>query len=165
MALVDFRGTPANTNGDLPEVGSEAPAFELTNADLGTVSSEDLRGKRVVLNIFPSIDTGVCATSVRKFNEYAAGLENTAVITVSEDLPFALNRFCGAEGIENVTATSAFRSSFGEDFGVKLVDSKMEGLLSRSVVVLDEDGKVVYTQLVPAISSEPDYDAAIAALN
>lgn len=165
MATVDFRGTPANTIGNLPAVGAEAPSFELTNADLGTVSSQDLRGKRVVLNIFPSIDTGVCATSVRKFNEYAAGLENTAVVTVSEDLPFALSRFCGAEGIENVIPTSAFRSSFGEDFGVKLVDSKMQGLLSRSVVVLDEDGKVIHSELVPAISSEPDYDAAIAALN
>lgn len=165
MATVDFRGTPANTIGDLPSVGQEAPSFALTGADLGTITSEDLRGKRVVLNIFPSVDTGVCAASVRKFNEVASGLENTTVVTVSEDLPFALGRFCGAEGIENVVATSSFRSSFGEDFGVTLVDSAMEGLLSRSVVVLDEDGKVIHSELVPQISSEPDYDAAIAALN
>lgn len=165
MATVDFRGTPANTIGDLPSVGQEAPSFALTGVDLGTITSEDLRGKRVVLNIFPSVDTGVCAASVRKFNEVAAGFENTTVVTVSEDLPFALGRFCGAEGIENVVATSSFRSSFGEDFGVALVDSAMEGLLSRSVVVLDEDGKVIHSELVPQISSEPDYDAAIAALN
>ncbi|APF40413.1 thiol peroxidase [Neomicrococcus aestuarii] len=165
MATVEFRGTPANTVGDLPTVGENAPTFELTGADLGTISSEDLRGKRVVLNIFPSIDTGVCAASVRKFNEIAAGLENTTVVTVSEDLPFALGRFCGAEGIENVVPTSSFRSSFGEDFGVTLVDTAMEGLLSRSVVVLDEDGKVIHSELVPQISSEPDYDAALAALS
>jgi thiol peroxidase len=118
-----------------------------------------------VLNIFPSVDTGVCATSVRKFNELAAGLENTEVICASEDLPFALKRFCGAEGIENVTAASAFRSTFGEDYGVTLTETGMKGLLARSVVVIDEDGTVLHTELVPDITAEPDYDAAIAALN
>ena len=133
--------------------------------DLGEVTQEATAGKRVVLNIFPSVDTGICAASVRKFNELAAGLEDTAVVTVSKDLPFALGRFCGAEGIENLTATSAFRSSFGEDFGITLADGPMEGLLGRAVVIVDADGKVAYTQLVDEITTEPDYDAAVAALS
>lgn len=145
-------------------VGQKAPGFETVNNDLGTVSSADFAGQRVVLNIFPSVDTGVCAASVRQFNERAAGLENTTVVTVSQDLPFALGRFCGAEGIDNVVTTSAFRSSFGEDYGVRLTDSPLAGVLARAVVVVDADGTVLHSQLVPEITTEPDYEAALAVL-
>ena len=163
MATTALRGTPVETVGDLPPVGDIAPDFSLATIDLEDIERPE--GKRVVLNIFPSVDTGVCAMSVRKFNELAAGLENAEVICASEDLPFALKRFCGAEGIENVTAVSAFRSTFGEDYGVTLTESGMRGLLARSVVVIDTDGTVLHTELVPDITTEPDYDAAIAALN
>ena len=162
MATTALGGNPVQTVGELPAVGSTAPSFELIGSNFSTVTLP--QGSRAVLNIFPSVDTGVCAASVKKFNELAAGLDNTTVVNVSQDLPFAQARFCGAEGIENVTAASAFRSSFGEDYGVKLVDGKFEGLLARSVVVVDADGSVLYTQLVPEIGTEPDYDAAIAAL-
>jgi len=164
MANTAFKGTPVQTIGELPAVGSQAPSFTLTDTGLADVTSESLAGRRVVLNIFPSVDTGVCAASVRRFNELAAGLENTTVVCVSADLPFALGRFCGAEDIENVTAASVFRSDFGSDYGVTQVDGPLAGLLARSVVVLDETGKVAYTQVVPEITTEPDYDAAIAAL-
>lgn len=164
MASTAFKGNPVNTSGSLPAAGAKAPSFELTGANLADVTSADLDGTRTVLNIFPSIDTGVCATSVRKFNELAAGLDNTKVVCVSEDLPFALGRFCGAEGIENVTAASAFRSSFGDDYGVTMTDGPLRGLFARSVVVVDGAGKVLYSELVPEITQEPDYDAAIAAL-
>ena len=164
MADTAFKGTPVHTVGDLPGVGAPAPDFALTGTDLGDVTLAGLAGRRVVLNIFPSVDTGVCATSVRKFNELAAGLDNTSVICVSKDLPFALGRFCGAEGIENVTAASAFRSDFGTDYGVTMTDGPLAGLLARSVVVLDETGTVIHSQLVPEITTEPDYDAAVAAL-
>ncbi|EWT03744.1 peroxidase [Intrasporangium chromatireducens Q5-1] len=163
MATTALRGTPVETIGDLPLVGDVAPDFTLATTDLKDVTRPE--GKRVVLNIFPSIDTGVCATSVRKFNELAAGLDNVEVICASEDLPFALKRFCGAEGIENVTAASAFRSTFGEDYGVTLTGTGMKGLLARSVVVIDADGTVLHSQLVPEITTEPDYDAALAVLN
>lgn len=163
MANTAFKGSPVTTSGELPAVGGAAPAFVLTGTDLSDVSLPT--GGRVVLNIFPSLDTGVCAASVRKFNELAAGLDNTTVLCVSADLPFALGRFCGAEGIENVTAASAFRSSFGADYGVTMVDGPLRGLLARSVVVLDEGGNVVYTEVVPEITQEPDYDNAIAALS
>jgi thiol peroxidase len=163
MATTALGGTPVSTVGELPAVGSPAPAFELVGSDFSQISLP--AGTRAVLNIFPSIDTGVCAASVRKFNELASGLENTTVICVSHDLPFAQARFCGAEGIENVAVGSAFRSSFGDDYGVRLVDGKFEGLLARSVVVVDADGNVLYTQLVPEIGTEPDYDAAVAALS
>ncbi|MDN5790126.1 MAG: thiol peroxidase [Micrococcales bacterium] len=162
MATTALRGTPVHTIGELPALGSAAPDFTLTGPDLADLPRPE--GTRVVLNIFPSIDTGVCATSVRRFNELAAGLEGTTVVCVSKDLPFALGRFCGAEGIDNVTTGSAFRSSFGEDYGVTLTDGAMRGLLARSVVVIDRDGKVSYTELVDDIGHEPDYDAAIAAL-
>lgn len=165
MANTAFKGTPVQTIGDLPAVGSQAPAFTLTDTGLADVTSESLAGRRVVLNIFPSVDTGVCAASVRRFNELAAGLENTTVVCVSADLPFAMNRFCGAEGIENVVSGSVFRSDFGSDYGVTQIDGPLAGLLARSVVVLDESGKVIYTQVVPEITTEPDYDAAIAVLN
>ncbi|MDC5696059.1 thiol peroxidase [Intrasporangium calvum] len=163
MATTALRGTPVETTGDLPTVGDVAPDFVLAGADLTDVPLK--HGTRLVLNIFPSIDTGVCAQSVRRFNELAAGLENTEVICASEDLPFALKRFCGSEGIDKVTAASSFRSTFGEDYGVTLAEGAMRGLLARSVVVIDEEGTVLHTELVPDISQEPDYDAAIAALN
>ncbi|BBZ33581.1 putative thiol peroxidase [Mycolicibacterium confluentis] len=158
-----MRGNPINTVGDLPGVGSPAPSFTLTGTDLGEVGNDQFSGKAVVLNIFPSIDTPVCATSVRTFNERAAA-SGVAVLCVSKDLPFAQKRFCGAEGIENVTTASAFRSSFGEDFGITIADGPMAGLLGRAVVVIGADGNVSYTELVPEIGSEPDYDAALAAL-
>ena len=165
MATTAFQGDPVTTNGSLPETGSKAPAFELVGTDLSAVTSADVAGKRVVLNIFPSVDTGVCADSVRKFNELAGKLENTAVICASKDLPFALGRFCGAEGLDNVTSASAFRSSFGDDYGVRMTDGPLAGLLARSVVVLNENGVVLHSQLVPEIGQEPDYDAAVAALS
>lgn len=164
MAHITLGGNPVTTVGELPAVGTEAPAFSLVGSDLSEVTSDSFAGRRVVLNIFPSLDTGTCAMSVRKFNELAAGLNNTTVVCVSKDLPFAQARFCGAEGIDNVVTASAFRSTFGDDYGVTLVDSRMKGLLSRSVVVYDEQGKVIYTQQVPEIGNEPDYDSAVAAL-
>ena len=164
MATVTFKSDSVQTTGELPAVGAAAPTFDLVGTDLGSVTPDQFAGKRVVLNIFPSLDTGVCATSVRKFNELAAGLDNTVVVSVSKDLPFAQDRFCANEGIENVVSTSAFRSSFGEDYGVTIADGSMAGLLARSVVVIDTDGTISYTQLVPEIKTEPDYDAAIAAL-
>ena len=162
MAQITLRGTPINTVGDLPAVGSPAPAFSLTGSDLGTVSKDQFSGKSLVLNSFPSIDTPVCATSVRKFNEQASA-RGLTVVCVSKDLPFALSRFCAAEGIENVSSASAFRDSFGEDYGLTIVDGPMAGLLARAVVVVGADGKVAYTELVPEIAQEPDYDAALAA--
>ncbi len=164
MADTAFSGHPAHTVGDLPAAGDQAPAFTTVDVDLNDVSLADFAGRRVVLNIFPSVDTGVCAASEREFNKRAAGLDNTVVVSVSKDLPFALGRFCVAEGIENVTATSAFRSSFSEDYGVRLLDSPLAGVLARAVVVIDTDGTVLYSQLVPEITTEPDYDAALAAL-
>jgi len=165
MAETTLGGNPAKTSGELPAVGSAAPMFELTGIDLKPVSSSEMEGRRLVLNIFPSLDTAVCATSVRRFNELAAGLDNTIVLNVSADLPFAQKRFCGAEGIENVTLGSVFRNpEFGDDYGVRLTESRMAGLLARAVVVLDTDGTVLHSQLVPSIGSEPDYDAAIASL-
>lgn len=164
MATTHLEGNTVHTVGDLPALASQAPSFTLVTTDLSEVASADLAGKNVILNIFPSIDTGVCATSVRTFNQQAAALENTVVLCVSQDLPFALGRFCGAEGIENVVTASAFRSSFGEDFGVALADSPLAGLLARAVIILDTEGRVVYTQLVDEITTEPDYEAALAAL-
>ena len=164
MAQVTLGGNPIQTVGDLPSVGSDAPDFTLVKSDLSEVSKADLAGKKVVLNIFPSIDTPTCATSVRTFNEKAASLEGAVVVCVSADLPFAAGRFCGAEGIANVAAASTFRSSFGADYGLTLADGKLAGVLARAVVVLDESGKVSYTELVPEIAQEPNYDAALAAL-
>jgi thiol peroxidase len=164
MATTSLRGNPVHTVGDLPAVGDKAPAFTLTGGDLSDVSSDSFAGSRVVLNIFPSLDTATCAASVRRFNELAASLDNTVVLCVSADLPFAMRRFCTTEGIENVVTGSAFRSSFGTDYGVVMTDGTMRGLLARSVVVVDADGSVLHTQVVPDIGTEPDYDAAIAAL-
>ncbi|HOB04450.1 MAG TPA: thiol peroxidase [Propionibacteriaceae bacterium] len=165
MAEITFRGTPIHSVGELPEVGSKAPDYILTGGDLSDVTPEKFAGRRVILNIFPSVDTGVCATSVRTFNQRAGSLDNTTVVCVSNDLPFALNRFCGAEGLSNVAVASAFRSDFGTSYGVQLADGPLRGLLSRAVVVVDADGTVSYTEQVPEIGQEPDYDAAIAALS
>lgn len=159
MATTAFQGNTVHISGELPDSGTTAPTFDLVGSDLSPVTSQDFSGKRVVLNIFPSLDTGVCAQSVREFNERAASFDNTAVVCVSKDLPFAHDRFCSAEGIQNVTTGSAFRSNFGEDYGLVQSDGPLEGLLARAVVVLDESGKVVYTQLVDEITNEPDYDA------
>jgi thioredoxin-dependent peroxiredoxin len=164
MATTTLRGNQIHTAGELPSVGGTAPTFALTGRDFADVVSADLAGARVVLNIFPSIDTGVCSASVRTFNKLAADLENTRIVCASADLPFALNRFCGAEGIENVIVGSAFRSTFGTDYGVTIVDGPWRGLLARSVVVYDVDGSVLHTEVVDDIGHEPDYDAAIAAL-
>lgn len=164
MAQVTFKGSPVQTIGDLPAVGSDAPGFTLVKQDLSEVSLSDFSGKKLVLNIFPSIDTPVCALSVKAFNQSAASLENTAVLCVSVDLPFAQARFCGAEGIENVTTASAFRANFGDHYGVTIKDGPLAGLFARAVVVIDESGKVIYTELVPEIAQEPDYEAALAAL-
>jgi thiol peroxidase len=164
MAEVTLGGNPVHTSGDLPEVGSAAPSFTLTGSDLSDVSASTFEGKNLVLNIFPSVDTPTCATSVRTFNERAAGLENTAVVCVSADLPFAQGRFCGAEGIENVSTASSFRSSFGDDFGVNLTDGPLAGVLARAVVVVGADGTVKHTEMVSEIANEPNYDAALGAL-
>lgn len=164
MAQITLKGSPIHTIGELPDKGSSAPDFTLVKQDLSETNLSDYKGKRLVLNIFPSIDTGVCATSVRKFNEKAAELKNTVVLCVSMDLPFAQARFCGAEGIQNVVTASAFRSSFGDHYGVTIADGPLAGLLSRAVVVIDETGKVIYTEQVPEIAQEPDYDSALAVL-
>ncbi|MBK7721640.1 MAG: thiol peroxidase [Austwickia sp.] len=166
MAKTAFKGDAVSTVAELPTVGSAAPAFTLTGTDLSDVTLDTYQGKRLVLNIFPSVDTGVCAASVRRFNELAAGLDNTAVLCVSADLPFALGRFCGAEGIENVDSASVFRGpEFGQGYGVLMTDGPLHGLLARAVVVVDASGTVSYTELVPEITQEPDYDAAVAALS
>ncbi len=165
MAQTALRGNPVNTSGDLPSVGSAAPAFALTGGDLSPVANGDFSGQRVVLNIFPSVDTPTCATSVRTFNERASSLENTTVLCVSADLPFAQGRFCGSEGLENVKTASTFRSpEFMADYGVGMVDGPLSGLCARAVVVMNEAGEVVHSELVGEIAEEPNYDAAINAL-
>ena len=165
MSEITLGGNPIHTVGTLPEVGSAAPGFQLVGTDLSTIETGDLDGRRVVLNIFPSIDTPTCATSVRTFNQRAAELDNTSVLCVSADLPFAATRFCGAEGIDNLQVGSTFRgSSFGEDYGVTMIDGALNGLLARAVIVLDTDGTVLHAELVGEIADEPNYDAAIAAL-
>lgn len=165
MATIMQRGNPVHTSGELTSVGSRAPDFKLTRTDLTDVSMADFAGKRLILNVFPSIDTGVCAASVRRFNQDAAELPDTVVLCVSRDLPFALARFCGAEGLKNVVPLSSLRdASFGADFGLEILDGKMAGLLARAVVVVGANGNIAYTQLVPEITTEPDYAAALAAL-
>ncbi len=164
MAETALGGNPVNTVGDLPTVGSPTPSFAITKGDLSEVTADNYAGQRVILNIFPSVDTPTCATSVRTFNEKASSLDNTVVVCVSADLPFAQGRFCGAEGLSNVVTASTFRSDFGTAFGVTLADGKLAGLLARAVVVLDEHGTVIHSQLVPEIAQEPDYDAAIESL-
>jgi len=164
MAQVTLGGNPVHTSGDLPAVGASAPAFSLVGADLSEYDASTFAGKNVILNIFPSIDTPTCATSVRQFNERAAGMDETVVLCVSADLPFAMGRFCGAEGIENVKVGSTFRSDFGSDYGVTLTDGVLQGVLARAVVVIGPDGTVKHTELVSEIAQEPNYDAALAAL-
>ncbi|WP_042226103.1 thiol peroxidase [Kingella kingae] len=164
MAQVTFKGTPVEVQGTLPQVGQTAPDFTLTATDLSDKTLADFAGKRKILNIFPSIDTGVCATSVRKFNEHAANLNNTVVLCIAADLPFPFARFCGAEGIENVVSLSSFRSTFGADYGVNLAGSPLRGLTTRAVVVLDETNQVLHAELVAEIGQEPNYDAALAVL-
>ncbi|MEA4984944.1 Thiol peroxidase [bioreactor metagenome] len=159
MAKITFKGNAVNTNGQLPAVGSKAPDFKLVGAGLNELSLADYKGKQVVLNIFPSLDTGVCATSVRQFNKWVSDKENTVVICVSKDLPFAQSRFCGAEGLNNVITASDFRyNNFATDYGVLMTDGPLAGLMARSVVAIDENGKVTYTELVPEIVQEPVYE-------
>ncbi len=164
MAKVSLQGNAFETVGELPKVGAKAPDFSLVQADLSEVSLASLAGKRVILNIFPSVDTGTCATSVRKFNQQAAGLDNAVVLCVSADLPFALGRFCGAEGIDNVLVGSSFRADFGRDYGVSFKTGPLAGLLSRSVVVIDVAGNVVHSEQVAETVDEPNYEAALKAL-
>ena len=161
MANITFKGNPAHTSGELPKVGAKAPGFKLVKTDLSEASLETYAGKNKVLNIFPSVDTGVCATSVRKFNVEAAKTPNTVVLNISMDLPFAQKRFCGAEGITNAESLSAFRSSFGKDYGLLMSDTPLMGLCSRAVVVLSADDKVLYTEQVAEIGTEPNYEAAL----
>jgi thioredoxin-dependent peroxiredoxin len=164
MAQVTLGGNPVNTVGELPAVGSAAPSYTLAGADLSDVTPDSFSGKKVVLNIFPSVDTPTCAASVRAFNAAVADRDDAVVVCVSKDLPFAQARFCGSEGLSNVVTASAFRSDFGSDFGVTLADGKLLGLFARAVVVVDESGKVAHTELVSEIAQEPNYDAALAAL-
>jgi thiol peroxidase len=165
MAKITLKGNPVNTSGNLPSKGSIAPDFKLVKSDLSHLTLSELKGKKLILNIFPSLDTSICATAVRKFNQLAAGKTNTIVLAISKDLPFAHGRFCTTEGITNVTTLSGFRdTAFGKAYGVDLVDGAMAGFYTRSIVVVDEKGIVTYTELVPEIAQEPNYDAALAAL-
>lgn len=165
MATITLKGNAIATVGELPAAGSKAPGFNLTRTDLSACTLADFPGKTVVLNIFPSIDTAVCAASVRKFNEMAGNKKDTVVLCVSADLPFAHNRFCEADGLKNVIPCSVFRSAeFGRDYGVTIISGPIAGLLSRAVVIIDPEGKVKYTQQVPEITQEPDYEKALAQL-
>lgn len=165
MATVTLGGNPIHTSGELPQVGSKLVDFKLIKNDLSVATLADFAGKKLVLNIFPSIDTGTCATSVRKFNESASALENTTVLCISRDLPFAQKRFCGAEGLENVINLSDFKEgSFGKNYGLEITDGPLAGLHSRVVIVLDENGTILHTEQVKEIADEPNYDAALAVL-
>ncbi len=165
MASITLGGNPIHTSGELPKIGTKLADFKLVKNDLSIATLSDFSGKKLVLNIFPSIDTGTCATSVRKFNESATQLETTLVLCISRDLPFAQKRFCGAEGIENVVNLSDFQDgSFGKTNGLEIVDGKLAGLNSRVIIVVDENGTIVYTEQVPEIANEPNYEAALAVL-
>ena len=165
MAQITFKGNSTLTVGSLPGIGTPAPDFKVVKADLSTMSLNDFKGKKVLLNIFPSLDTSVCAASVRKFNAEAGSIPNSVVLCISKDLPFAQKRFCAAEGLDNVITGSEYRdSNFSSAYGVSIADGPLEGLLSRAIVVIDEEGKVVYTEQVPEITREPDYEKALAAL-
>ncbi|MDW7690231.1 thiol peroxidase [Flammeovirgaceae bacterium SG7u.111] len=165
MSKITLGGNETHTAGELPTVGSKAPDFTFTRSDLSDASLSDYAGKKIVLNIFPSIDTGVCAASVRKFNQEASSLENTVVICISKDLPFAHSRFCETEGLTNVIPASEYKnSSFSDAYALKIVDGAFEGLLSRAVIVIGEDGLIKYTEQVPEIGQEPDYEKALALL-
>lgn len=166
MADIKLKGNPIHTVGNLPKVGDTAPSFNLTKVDLKDVTNKDFAGKKMVLNIFPSIDTAVCATSVRKFNAEASKFANTVVLCISTDMPFALGRFCGAEGLKDVIPVSELRKrEFGESYGVRIADGPMAGLFSRAVVIVDEKGKVIYAEQVPEITHEPDYARALEKLS
>ena len=165
MSQITFKDKPVTTYGHLPEIGERAPHFELIKTDLTTATLQDFKGKRVIMNIFPSIDTGVCATSVRNFNERATDLKNTVVLCISRDLPFAQKRFVNDEGLENVINLSDFRErNFGKDYGLEMIDGPLEALLSRVVIVLDENGKIIHSQQVPDIGEEPNYLEALKSL-
>jgi thioredoxin-dependent peroxiredoxin len=165
MATITLKGNSIHTAGELPAVGSELPAFCLVKSDLSEVSPADFAGKKLVLNIFPSLDTGVCAASVRRFNKEAGERGDTTVLCISADLPFAQGRFCTTEGLENVVSLSSFRSpEFGSDYGLTITDGALKGLLARAVIVADASGKVLYTEQIPEIVQEPDYDKALAVL-
>ena len=162
MSQITLKGKPVTTYGHLPEIGEKAPHFELIKSDLNTATLQDFKGKRVIMNIFPSIDTNVCATSVRNFNEKATGLKNTVVLCISRDLPFAQQRFVDDEHLENVINLSDFKErNFGKDYGLEIIDGPLEGLLSRVVIVLDENSKILHTQQVKEIGEEPDYLEAL----
>jgi thiol peroxidase len=162
MANITFKGSPVQTSGELPDKGASAPDFTLVKSDLSEAKLSDFKGKNVVLNIFPSLDTGTCAASVRRFNKEATSLDNTVVLGISADLPFAAGRFCSAEGIENVITLSTFRDNdFGKDYGLVMNNGPLRGLLARAVVVIDSEGKVLHTELVSEIAQEPDYQSAI----
>ncbi len=163
MATIKFHGDDVHTIGNLPEKGADLKDFTLVATDLSEKSQADFSGKKLILNIFPSVNTGVCANSVRNFNKKAAEANNATVLCISKDLPFAQKQFCGAEGIENVVMLSDYRSDFGEQYGVQMTDGPLKGLLSRAVIVTDANGKIVYTEQVPEVTQEPDYDAALAA--
>ncbi len=165
MANITLKGNPINTVGNLPANGSKAPDFTMVKSDLSRVSLSDFAGSKLVLNVFPSLDTGVCAASVRRFNQEAANLQNTKVLCISRDLPFAQARFCGAEGIENVVTLSDYETgSFGKDYQLTIADGPLAQLHSRAVIIVDENGNVVYSEQVPEITTEPNYEAALAAL-
>lgn len=164
MANITLKGNAINTTGNLPAVGNTANNFSLIAADLSVKSLEDFKGNKTVLNIFPSLDTGTCAASVRRFNQEASNLGDTKVLCISKDLPFAQARFCGAEGLDNVITLSDFRSDFSKQYGLEIADGPLAGLASRAVIILDEAGKVIYTQQVPEIVDEPNYDEALSIL-
>ena len=165
MAKITLKGNPINTSGNLPVKGCKAPDFSLVKSDLGTLKLSDLKGKKIILDISPSLDTSVCATAARKFNELAAGKPEVIILAITKDLPFAHGRFCTTEGIRNVITLSGFRDTdFGKSYGVEITDGSFAGLYARSIVIIDEYGNVVYTQLVPEIATEPDYEAALDAV-
>lgn len=164
MANITLKGNAISTKGELPTIGSELKNFTLVNDKLEDKNLNNYKGKKLIFNIFPSIDTGVCAASARKFNEEASSVENTIILNVSKDLPFALGRFCAAEGLDRVETLSDFRGSFGDDFGVTIENGPLAGLMSRAIIVTDEEGKVIYTEQVPEITQEPDYEKALNAV-
>jgi thiol peroxidase len=166
MAKTALKGNEVNTSGDLPAIGTTAPDFKLVSTDLSEVSLSDFKGQKVILNIYPSVDTGICAMSTTRFNKEASGLDNTKIVCISNDLPFAFSRYCSAEGIDSLATLSNFRDSgaFGKAYGVEMVDGPLKGLCARAIVVVDEEGKVSYTEMVPEITTEPNYEKAMAAL-
>lgn len=164
MAKITLAGNPINTLGELPKIGEYAKNFTLVATDLSEKNLSDFSGKKLVLNLFPSIDTGICSASARRFNQETASLENTIVINISKDLPFALSRFCAAEGLENILTLSDFRGSFSKDYEVEILDGPLKGLISRAVIILDKTGKIIYTEQVPEIKQEPNYESALSVL-